>query len=114
MYQFDDWWAAKQWRDEIEAAVKPKRRERPRAEDFFFKSYPPEPKSRDAQNAHQQKKEEIQNLQSEIDRRTELGDIDHGPLPRAQPRHGNSVDRAMRMRLAMKEERLVRDKKNSS
>ncbi|KAI4642185.1 hypothetical protein J4E93_007329 [Alternaria ventricosa] len=112
----DEWMeAANQWREEIASGKKAEKklweRKRPLAEDFFYTSYPPEPKPRDARNALQQRKEDVKNLQSEIEKRAELGDIDQGPLPRAQPRHGNSVDRSLRMRLTMKEERLVREKK---
>ena len=106
MHQFDDWWTAKLWREEIEA-----KKRRPLAEDFFYKPCPPEPKPRETRSAHQQRKAEVQSLQSLIEQRTQLGDIDHGPLPRAPPRCGNSVTKALRMRLGMKEERLTRDKK---
>jgi hypothetical protein len=88
MYQFDDWWTAKLWREKIE-----RMKRRPLAEDFFYK-YPPEPKLPEARSPHQERKAETQYLRSLIEQRTQLGDIDHGPLPRhhlgvaiASPRH---------------------------
>ncbi|KAI4678170.1 uncharacterized protein J4E88_006690 [Alternaria novae-zelandiae] len=114
---YTDWHEASQWREEIASGKKAEKRlwerKRMRAEDFFhLDTYESEPKPRNERFALQQeKKEVIKTLQEHVAARTSAGDIDIGPLPRAPPGTGNSTDRSLRMRLAMKEERLVREKK---
>ncbi|KAH6866958.1 hypothetical protein BKA58DRAFT_441951 [Alternaria rosae] len=117
MAAYNDWHEANQWREEIASGKKAEKklweRKRMRAEDFFhLDTYEPEPNPRNARFALQQeKKQVIQTLQEHVAARNSAGDIDYGPLPRAPPGTGNSKDRALRMRLAIKEERLAREKK---
>jgi hypothetical protein len=61
----------------------------------------------------EKRKYKISKVKSSSEQRAQTCDIDHGPHPRATSRHGNSVDKALRIGLGMKEVHLTRDKKGS-
>jgi hypothetical protein len=88
---------------------------RPQAQDFFYSKG----EAQDAQDLRSRKERKTQQekashtfaLKNEIMKRTAAEDFDYGPLPPTPPSVWKGKENSMMLRLGMKEERLVREKK---